>query len=152
MINDLSAPTIAPNVEVRKYESEDLQSILHEMNGKSPRRRRDKFKLVECSDAFFCYVAEEDTKIKGFVIVEDLGDSISYYLVQINVAEKRKGIGRELIQKVFQTVGEGGHISLCINMDNEDSIKFFEAMGFRRSGHTEGYRKNQDKYWYQIDL
>ena len=122
------------------------------MNGKNSKRRGDKFKLVECSDAFTCFVAEDDSKIRGFVIIEDLGDGVSFYIVQINVTERRTGIGRELIQKVFEFVGEGGHISLCVNTDNDASIKFFEAMGLQGSGHAEGYRKNQNKYWYQIDL
>ncbi|MEE9115287.1 MAG: hypothetical protein V3U09_00110, partial [Thermoplasmata archaeon] len=59
---------------VREYKSEDLQEILHEMNGKNSKRRERKFKLVECSDAFICFVAEDDSRIRGFVIVEDLGD------------------------------------------------------------------------------
>lgn len=152
MINDLSSSAIGQIVKVREYKSEDLQHILHEMDGKYSKRREDRFRLVECSDAFSCYVAEENSKIRGFVIVEDLGDGNSNYIVQINVGEKREGIGRELMRKVFDAVGKGGHISLCVNTDNEDSIKFFEALGFKRSGYTEGYRKNQDKHWYQLDL
>lgn len=139
-------------MNIREYTPEDLDSVLHDLDGRHSKRREDKFRLVEHSDAFFCHVAEEDSEIKGFVIVEDLRDNVSYYIVQINVAERRKGIGRELVQKVFERVGAGGHISLCINTDNEGSISFFEAMGFERSGHTKGYRKNQDKYWYHIDL
>jgi ribosomal protein S18 acetylase RimI-like enzyme len=122
------------------------------MNGESSKRRKDKFRLVECSDAFTCFVADDDSRISGFVIVEDLGDGVSSYVVQINVTERRMGIGRKLIQKVFEAAGKGGHISLCVNTDNDDSIRFFEAMGFRRSGQTEGYRKDQNKHWYQIDL
>jgi ribosomal protein S18 acetylase RimI-like enzyme len=122
------------------------------MDGRHSKRRKDKFALVESSNAFTCFVAENDTGLRGFVIIEDLGDGVSFYVVQINVAQRRTGIGRELIQKVFEFVGKGGHISLCVNTDNDDSIKFFESMGFERSGHTEGYRKDQNKYWYQIDL
>lgn len=139
-------------MEVREYSSDDLQCILHEMNGKYSKRREDKLKLVGCSDAFRCFVAEDDSEISGFVIVEDLGDGVSFYVVQINVNERRQGIGGILMRKAFEVVGKGGHISLCVNTDNDVSIKFFESMGFERSGHVEGYRKNQDKFWYQIDL
>ena len=139
-------------IEIREYKHGDLELILHEMDGKGSGRRQDKFKLVESSDAFCCYVAEENCKIKGFVIMEDLRDGVSHYMVQINVAEKRKGIGRKLVEKVFEKIGEGGHISLCVNSDNKEAIKFYEALGFKKSGFIEGYRKHQDKFWYSFDL
>jgi ribosomal protein S18 acetylase RimI-like enzyme len=84
--------------------------------------------------------------------MEDLGDEVSHYMVQVNSAEKRKGIGRQLVQRVFEKIGPGGHVSLCVNTDNETAIKFYESLGFKRSGFTEGYRKGQNKFWYQIDL
>lgn len=137
---------------IREYEPEDLEFILNNMDGKASKRRSDKFKLVECSDAFYCYIAEEDSKIKGFIIMEKLGDEINHYMVQINVSEKRRGIGRTLVQKVFQRIGAGGHISLNVNTDSDEAIKFYEALGFKWAGYTKGYRKGQDKYWYIIDL
>ena len=139
-------------MRIREYSSDDLEFILREMDDRCSRRREDKFRLVENLEAFYCYVAEEGSKIKGFIIMEDLGDDASHYMVQINVAEKRKGIGRLLVQEIFDRIGSGRHISLCVNMDNGEAIQFYEALGFTKSGYTLGYRKGQDKYWYQIDL
>lgn len=138
-------------MNVREYKHEDLEFILHKMDGKYSKRREDKFKLVENSDAFYCYVAEEDSII-GFIIMEKLGDDISHYMMQINVAEKRKHTGTALVKHVFQKMGPGSHMSLCVNTDNDAAIRFYESLGFTRSGYTNGYRKNQNKYWYQIDL
>lgn len=145
---------------VREYKHEDLEFILHEMDGKYSKRREDKFQLVEkCPNAFYCFVVEDRESenwpkymIKGFIIMEDLGDNISHYMLQINVAEKRLGLGRALVQKVFNKIGPGGHISLCVNTDNRDAIAFYNALRFKESGHCEGYRKNQNKIWYQIDI
>jgi ribosomal protein S18 acetylase RimI-like enzyme len=138
-------------MDIREYKHEDLEKILS-MDERPSKRRADKFNLVECSDAFYCYVAEENQKIMGFIIMEDLGDGVSHYMLQINSAEKRKGIGKQLVQRVFEKIGHGGHVSLCVNTDNETAIKFYESLGFKRSGFTEGYRKGQNKFWYQIDL
>ena len=139
-------------MNIREYQHKDLEFILHKMDDHYSKRREDKFKLVENSDAFYCYVAEEDSRILGFIIMESLGDNVSHYMVQINAALKRQGIGRRLVQRVFEKIGRGGHISLCVNTDNDAAIKFYEALGFMRSGFTEGYRKGQNKYWYQLDL
>jgi len=64
---------------IREYSPEDLEFILHGMDNRYSRRREDKFRLVENSEAFYCYVAEEGSKIKGFIIMEDLGDDVSHY-------------------------------------------------------------------------
>jgi len=145
---------------VRDYNHGDLEFLLHKLDGRYSKRREDKFQLVEkCPNAFYCFVVEDRQSenwpnyiIKGFIIMEDLGDKISHYMLQINVAEKRLGLGKALVQKVFNKIGPGGHISLCVNTDNDEAIKFYEALGFKRSGYNEGYRKNQNKYWYQIDI
>jgi len=138
-------------MEIREYQHEDLEKVLN-IDGRPSRRRADKFRLLESSDSFYCYVAEEGQRVIGFVIMEDLGDEVSHYMVQINSAEKRRGIGRKLVQKVFERTEKGRHISLCVNTDNEVAIKFYESLGFRRSGFTEGYRKGQNKFWYQVDI
>lgn len=95
-------------MNIRKYQHNDLKFILHEMDGHYSKRREDKFKLVETPNAFYCYVAEEDSKVAGFIIMEDLADGLSHYMVQINVAKKKQGIGRKLVQKVFKEIGSGG--------------------------------------------
>jgi len=139
-------------MKIREYSPDDLEFILYKMDGRYSKRRENKFELVEKTDSFYCFVAEDNSEIKGFIIMEDFADGISHYIFQINVAEKRKGIGRQLVEKVFEEIGTGGHISLCVNTDKGDAIKFYEALGFERSGHTKNYRKGQNKYWYQISL
>lgn len=136
---------------IRKYQPEDLENVVS-MDGRPSKRRKDQLKKVECLEAFYAFIVEQSGKIMGFIIMEDLGDNVSHYMLQINVAKKRSGIGKQLVRKVFTEIGVGGHVSLCVNTDNESAIKFYESLGFKKSGFTEGYRKNQNKYWYQIDL
>ncbi|MFQ5884715.1 MAG: hypothetical protein ACE5IO_06410 [Thermoplasmata archaeon] len=47
-------------MNIREYKPEDLNFILRNLDGRLSKRREDKFKLVEHSDAFFCYGAEEE--------------------------------------------------------------------------------------------
>lgn len=139
-------------MNIREYRHEDLEFILNKFDGRFSKRREDKFICVEYCDAFYCYVAEEDSVIKGFIIMKDMRDGVSHYMEQINVTQKRKGIGTQLVEKVFGILGQGKHISLCVNTDNKEAIAFYEDLGFQKTGFTVGYRKGQDKYWYQKDL
>jgi ribosomal protein S18 acetylase RimI-like enzyme len=137
-------------MNIREFKKEDLEEILHKMDGRYSKRREDKFKLLDASDSFYCYVAEEAGMIKGFILMEDLSDDKSHYMIQINVAQKRKGIGRQLVERVFQKVGVGNHINLCVNTDNKDAIGFYESLGFKLSGFSRNYRIGQDKFWYGL--
>ena len=139
------------NLRIRRYEPKDFESALN-LDGRSSKRRAQKLRMLELTDVFYGYVAETDQGIEGFVIMEDMGDGKSRYMVQINVRERRKGIGRRLVMEALLELGIGGHMSLCVNTDNEGAIKFYEAMGFKRSGYTQGYKKGQNKFWYQIDV
>ncbi len=135
---------------IRSYLPADFKAVLN-MDGRPSERRAQKLRMVKYIKEFYCFIALVRKVVLGFVIMEDMGSG-SHYMSQINVREKRKGIGRKLVNKVFEHVGTGGHISLCVNTENEPAIKFYESLGFKKSGFTNGYRRNQNKYWYQIDL
>jgi ribosomal protein S18 acetylase RimI-like enzyme len=134
---------------IREYNPDDFQSIISDIPSSYLQRRKDQLKMVENCEPFFCYVAVDEEKIIGFVIFEDLGDGKSYYIVQISVAGKRKGIGTQLMNKVFKKIGKGSQVSLNVNTTNEAAIAFYKKLGFQKSGETKDYRKGEDKYWYQ---
>ena len=137
---------------IREYQPADLEIILSKMGGSNPQRRSDKLKSVEIIDSHTCLVAEEDSQIHGFIVADDLGKSKSYYISDIKVIEKRKGIGSQLVKETFNRIGPGGHICLCVDTDNEAAIKFYESLGFTWSGYTKEYRKGEDKHWYRKDI
>lgn len=119
-------------MQIKEYNSRDREQILS--MGRRSKRREAKIDAVEKLKPFYCFVAEEDSKIYGFVIMESLGDNVSYYMVQINVLEKRRGIGSLLVNKLFEYAGPGGHISLNVNTDNTSARQFYESLGFKISG------------------
>ena len=138
------------NILIRKYEPEDFESVLN-FDGTPSKRREQKLKMLELKDIFCGYVAESSKEIVGFIIMQDMGDNKSQQVMQINVKEKRKGIGRSLMAETFSKLGNGKHIILAVRIENTEAIKFYEAMGFKKSGHTEGYKKDKDYFWYSID-
>ena len=128
---------------------EDLESVLN-FDERFSKRRADKFQRVELLDSYFSLVAEKDGDIVGFIVMEDLSDGISYYLVQVDVSEKyrRLGIGTALIDNVFDIVGAEKRVTLNVNEDNLAAIAFYERLGFERCGETRNYREGQNKKWY----
>jgi ribosomal protein S18 acetylase RimI-like enzyme len=137
---------------IREYRSEDFARVF-DMDGRASERRARKFEVVGLG-GYYCYIAEDgDDNVVGFVIMKDFCDGKkSHYMEQINVAIKRRGVGRSLVTRVFEEIGPGGHISLCTDVGNNDAIRFYEAMGFRWSGFVHGYKKDEAKHWYTIDL
>lgn len=139
------------NLFVRPYLPSDFQRCLN-FDGRASKIREYKLKRLELSEIYYGFVAEFNGEIVGFIVMEDRGDGISHYMVQVNVKEKRQKIGTRLVVRVFETVKVGGHISLCVNTDNEVAIRFYESLGFKWAGYTRGYKKGQNKFWYEIDI
>lgn len=137
---------------IREYKTSDFQSIMSDIPSSYSERRKDQLRIVENCKSYFCYIAEDEGKINGFIIFEDMGDNKSFYIVQISVAEKRKGSGSRLMNKVFEKVGKGSQISLNVNTTNEAAIEFYKKLGFKKSGETKDYKKGEDKYWFKINL
>lgn len=139
---------------IRPYRESDFGSALDlDGRGKCHKRRAANLTLISpnVDNGFYGYVAEDEYgDIVGFVVMEDLREEgNNHYMRQINASEKRRGIGRALVEKVFEVIGTDGHISLGVNTDNTEAISFYEALGFQRCGETKGYRRGQDKYWYK---
>jgi len=136
---------------IRDYREEDLEFVLNEIPSKDIDGRRTKFIRVEnCSD-YHCLVAENDIKILGFIIMEDLDDGGSQYLAQINAFPKRQGTGRLLMEAAIDKLSAGGHICLKTGTNNEAQF-FYEKLGFKQNGSVFDYRTGKEKYWYVFDI
>jgi ribosomal protein S18 acetylase RimI-like enzyme len=91
------------------------------------------------SDPEYCFVAETNGKIVGFVLAETIEKEGTAwkkygYLSWIGVAEKfqRTNLGRRLYRKLEDTLkGEGVRMMIADTAaDNEPAIKFFAKLGF----------------------
>ena len=123
------------DLQIVQYEPMYFEQALN-LDGRPSKRSAQKLKMLELTDIFYHYLAIINEDVFGFIIMENMGDKVSHYMVQKNVKEKRRGISNALVWHVFHEIGLGGHISLCVNTDNKGAIKFYEAMGFKRSGYT----------------
>lgn len=134
-------------LEVRDMELEDLAGVfaLGErvfLASESPNLYRtwDEYDLISyySSDGEFCFVAELDGRLVGFVIgtiIEKRKSAWTYgYLVWLGVEPdlEGKGVARKLVAKLTETfIEEGARIMMVdTNADNDKALAFFKRAGF----------------------
>lgn len=134
-------------VVVREMEFDDLPTVFHLGEalftaGKWPvlYRTWDEYEILEryLSDKQFCYVAEYEGKVVGFIIgsiIEKSQGAWTYGYVQwLGVKDRyqSKGIGRKMLVKMTHTFIEEGANMMMLDTakDNEGAIAFFKKRGF----------------------
>ncbi|MBU0727207.1 GNAT family N-acetyltransferase [Patescibacteria group bacterium] len=134
-------------VEVREMELDDIPSVFSLGESlftaeKWPTLYRtwDQYELVGFfeSDGEFCFVAEFEDKIVGFILgtlIEKRRSAWIYgYVAWLGVSEKHKkmGIGSKLLKKLTEVFIENGARMMLVDTDpeNENAIKFFKKNDF----------------------
>lgn len=137
----------AAAVEIREMAIEDIPGVfaLGErvfLATESPNLYRtwDEYELVDyySSDGEFCFVAETDERLVGFVIgtvIEKRKSAWTYgYLVWLGVEPELEGTGiaRRLVARLTETFIEAGARIMMVDTDadNEKALAFFERAGF----------------------
>ena len=84
-------------------------------------------------------LAEEDGRLAGFVVAHRVQDAV--YIVTVDVAEeyRRRGVGLELMQRAEQAFAGVRRVDLHVYTGNEAAIRFYERMGYRRTGVAPGF-------------
>jgi [ribosomal protein S18]-alanine N-acetyltransferase len=90
-------------------------------------------------------IAEDDTGIAGFAIVEFLleeGRRIGHVItIDVPVARRRSGVGRLLMEALLDPCREtdAATVRLEVAVDNEAAIAFYRRLGFTEMGRMRGY-------------
>lgn len=106
--------------------------------------RRYIRQLVESPNAA-TWIAEEDTQMGGFAIVEWANDGygVIAYIQTIEVAPDRRaqGVGGELLRHCEGSAHEAGaqSIWLHVSAENAGAIRLYERNGYRCEGREEDY-------------
>lgn len=108
-------------------------------------RTWDEYELVEffASAQEYCYVAERNGKILGFIlgtVIEKRHSAWNYgWVVWLGVSPRAKGqgVGRKLVDKLTDIFIEDGVRILLVDTDakNTNAIQFFERLGFGSKNH-----------------
>jgi [ribosomal protein S18]-alanine N-acetyltransferase len=90
-------------------------------------------------------VAESDASIAGFAIVElvpERGRRVGHIItIDVSPAERRKGVGRELMDAVLEFCRKTGasQLRLEVAVDNDGALAFYRQLGFAETGRIRGF-------------
>ena len=100
----------------------------------------------------FIYVAEDNQKIVGFITGEILSKK-EWYTVQLGTINnlfvleeyRGKGIGKKLMETMMDAFKEKGinNFELYALNNNENALKFYEKLGFRKYNVQMLYEENK---------
>jgi ribosomal-protein-alanine N-acetyltransferase len=131
------------SLEYRLYKPEDFEPLyaVEEACFEPPFRfsRGAMRKLVRSQHAA-TWIAEEDSRMSGFAIVEwaeEAGLKVAYIpTIEVAPARRRAGTGHELLRRVEQSAQLAGARVIWLHVDEENSaaIRLYESHGYRREG------------------
>jgi ribosomal protein S18 acetylase RimI-like enzyme len=93
-------------------------------------------------------LAEVDGDVAGLliVVVPDWGDAAEITDLAVDIAFRRVGAGRALVEAAIDWAREQGHRALWVEprADNHAAISFYTSLGFRVSGFNDRMYSNAD--------
>ena len=99
--------------------------------------------LVACQEeGNLVYIAHDDQKPVGVIILQNKGVASSPYIKSIAVASgfRNQGAGKLLLafaEDKYRTISK--HLFLCVSSFNKQAQEFYKANGYRAVGEFENY-------------
>jgi N-acetylglutamate synthase-like GNAT family acetyltransferase len=142
---------------IRRFEKEDIDEITHlttdlgyQTTVEQMKSRMEKICLAE---NVWTFIAQTKNKIVGYVGFsknfswEQDGDFLRIQALVVKNGERKKGVGKKLVQFVEKFAKEIDANSIVLNCGNrterEDAHNFYKKIGFEVK--TTGYRKQVTK-------
>lgn len=90
-------------------------------------------------------VAEDEGDVVGFAVAGISGASGKRFghivTIDVAVAQRRRGVGRRLMDELIEACREAGALSLRLEVavDNAAAINFYRLLGFSETGRIPGF-------------
>ncbi len=87
-----------------------------------------------------CLAAEDEQgSLLGYLVCARYDDVWHLMNVAIHPEHRRRGIARELIERLFVEAGSGARFTLEVRVSNAPAIEMYERFGFRHAGRRRRY-------------
>jgi len=127
---------------IRKCEEEDLEKVLEiEKTSFDYPYSRDIFEDYLNSDFFI--VAEEDSKIVGYVLGEEREDEGVIVSIAVSPEYRFQGVGTSLMKKIQRKMDVNRYF-LIVRDSNREAQIFYDKLGFSKITRIEDYYQNDE--------
>ena len=92
-------------------------------------------------DRHLCLVAEKETRIVGFAIVQFIVDEASLLNIAVEPKQQKQGIGRLLLAEIISqsTAKKATTVFLEVRASNQRAIEMYQQAGFNEMGLRKNY-------------
>jgi ribosomal-protein-alanine N-acetyltransferase len=131
-------------IEVRSFhyvhDAAQAAKILREAKNATLWTETDLLLLRDLSGAS-AYVCARPGRVSGIVIGRRVGDEAEILNLAVRGEERRKGLGKSLMQRLLHEYGPSGvsRVFLEVRESNAGAIGFYESLGFHVIGRRKGY-------------
>lgn len=110
-----------------------------------------EFLLDEFSD---CIVCRENDTIVGFITYSVIYERAEIIDIYVDDKYRRNKIGSILLEEVIRKIRNNNceNVTLEVNIENKNAIKFYESFGFKKEHIRKNYYKDSDAYLMKLDL
>ena len=93
------------------------------------------------------FVFEENNRVKGFIHIIELYESVDIQNIVVDNQEQKKGIATLLMDYMFSSIGgEVKTITLEVAISNKIAQRLYNNFGFEKINERKSYYKNENAY------
>lgn len=133
------APDIT-GVRIRRLAYSDLPAVLSIERRSFPAPWSLAMFVLELSKpSSICLAAADEDGLIGYVMCARYADVWHLMNVAVVPQQRRHGIARLLLARLFESAGSDGRYTLEVRISNTAAIAMYERLGFRHAGRRRGY-------------
>lgn len=133
-------------IELRGMEEADLSTVvaIEAEAFSSPWTEASMREMLRRPEARTLVAAEASGRVVGYAVWIPIGDQAELMNLAVTSSERRRGIGRLLLDRMLERVeGEGvSEVFLEVRPTNEPALHLYREAGFERIGVRRGYYSN----------
>ncbi len=129
-----------PGIRVRRLTYSDLPSVISIERRSFPTPWSLAMFVLELSKpSGICLAAEGARGLAGYLVCARYDDLWHLMNVAVDPDYRRRGIAREMIERLFEEAGAGSRFTLEVRASNAGAIEMYERFGFRHAGRRRRY-------------
>jgi ribosomal-protein-alanine N-acetyltransferase len=86
-----------------------------------------------------CLAIADGGHLAGYLVCSRYADVWHLMNVAVTPEQRRRGIARRLLERLFEEAGPSARYTLEVRTSNHGAIAMYEQLGFRRAGHRRRY-------------